>query len=119
MSKNTNISANEVRELYLNFFKERAHTYVHSSSVIPLDDPTLLFANAGMNQFKPIFLGTVDPNSDMAKWVRTVNSQKWVNVFSFDVHNKKLKKSDHGIAFDAITNDSWWNFVFQMHSCRW
>lgn len=76
MSKNTNITASEVREMYIDFFKKRAHTYVHSSSTIPLDDPTLLFANAGMNQFKPIFLGTADPNSDMAKWVRAVNSQK-------------------------------------------
>lgn len=76
MSTLTSITAREVRELYMNFFKERGHLYVHSSSTIPLDDPTLLFANAGMNQFKPIFLGTVDPNSDMSKWVRTVNTQK-------------------------------------------
>lgn len=76
MSKNTSLTAPQVRSLYLDFFKERQHLYVHSSSTIPLDDPTLLFANAGMNQFKPIFLGTADPNSDMSKWVRVVNSQK-------------------------------------------
>lgn len=44
------MDAGQVRDSFINFFKEKEHVYVHSSSTIPLDDPTLLFANAGMNQ---------------------------------------------------------------------
>ena len=54
---------------------------VPSSSVVPHSDPTLLFANAGMNQYKSIFLGTVDPSSDFAQLKRAVNSQKVSSIF--------------------------------------
>lgn len=76
----TSLTANEIRKKFLDFFEEQKHIYVHSSSTIPLDDPTLLFANAGMNQFKPIFLGTADPNSDMSKWIRVANTQKCIRA---------------------------------------
>lgn len=51
-----------------------------SASTIPYEDPSLLFANAGMNQYKQIFLGTVDPNSNFAKLKRAVNSQKCIRA---------------------------------------
>ena len=47
------MSAKEIRQIYIDYFrKQKNHTYVHSSSTIPHDDPTLLFANAGMNQVR-------------------------------------------------------------------
>ena len=65
----------EIRNGFLRFFEERAHTVVPSSPVIPYDDPTLLFTNAGMNQFKDVFLGT-----GKRPYTRAANTQKCIRV---------------------------------------
>ena len=65
----------EIREAFLAYFEQHEHTRVASSSLVPGDDPTLLFTNAGMNQFKDTFLGT-DPRS----YVRATSSQRCVRA---------------------------------------
>ncbi|GAA6058951.1 hypothetical protein JCM10212_002903 [Sporobolomyces blumeae] len=73
--------ATKVRQTFLDYFNDKhKHTFVPSSSTIPYEDPTLLFANAGMNQYKSIFLGTVDPSSSFAKLKRASNSQKCIRA---------------------------------------
>src|SRR3978361_73716 len=52
-----NLSGNQIREDFMRFFEGKGHRRVHSSSLVPANDPTLLFTNAGMNQFKDVFLG--------------------------------------------------------------
>jgi alanyl-tRNA synthetase len=65
----------EIRDAFLEYFEEQAHTPVASSSLVPANDPTLLFTNAGMNQFKDTFLG-----SDPRPYVRAASSQRCVRA---------------------------------------
>ena len=69
------ITSQEIRQSFIDFFKQKDHTFVPSSPVVILDDPTLLFTNAGMNQFKDIFLG-----KGKRSYNRAVNSQKCIRV---------------------------------------
>jgi alanyl-tRNA synthetase len=69
------MNSNEIRRRFLKFFEERGHTIVKSSSLIPAEDPTLLFVNAGMNQFKEVFLGR-----ETRAYNRAATSQKVVRA---------------------------------------
>ncbi|CAO2170149.1 unnamed protein product [Urochloa humidicola] len=72
--------ARRAREEFITFFESKGHTLWRSSPVVPLDDPTLLFANAGMNQFKPVFLGTAAPDSPLGRLRRACNTQKCIRA---------------------------------------
>src|SRR5579863_6283069 len=69
------MTSNEIRKKFLTFFEQRAHRVVRSSSLVPANDPTLLFANAGMNQFKDVFLG-----AEKRDYSRACSSQKCVRA---------------------------------------
>jgi alanyl-tRNA synthetase len=64
-----------VRSTFLDFFKQKGHTVVRSSSLVPANDPTLLFTNAGMNQFKDVFLGL-----ETRSYTRATTCQKVVRA---------------------------------------
>src|SRR5262245_51390541 len=68
-------TASDIRGRFLEFFQKRGHQVVTSSSLIPAQDPTLLFTNAGMNQFKDVFLGR-----EQRPYVRAASSQKCMRV---------------------------------------
>lgn len=69
------MTTNELRQKFLKFFESKGHTIVASSSLVPHDDPTLLFTNAGMNQFKDVFLGF-----DKRDYTRATTAQKCVRA---------------------------------------
>src|SRR5689334_1452113 len=69
------MTGSDIRQKFLDYFAERGHRVVRSSSLVPANDPTLLFTNAGMNQFKDVFLG-----QEKRDYVRAASSQKCVRA---------------------------------------
>lgn len=69
------MTSREIRQSFLDFFKSKQHKIISGSPVIPFDDPTLLFTNAGMNQFKDVFLGT-----GTREYTRAADTQKCIRV---------------------------------------
>src|SRR5271165_4045146 len=72
---NQKLSGSEVRRMFLDYFVSKGHKEVHSSSLVPANDPTLLFTNAGMVQFKDVFLG-----KERRDYARAATAQRCVRA---------------------------------------
>jgi alanyl-tRNA synthetase len=101
-----NRSGSQIREDFLRFFEGKGHRRVHSSSLVPANDPTLLFTNAGMNQFKDVFLG-----AEKREYSRAASSQKCVRAGGKhnDLENVGFTRRHHTF-FEMLGNFSFGDY---------
>ena len=107
-------SAHKIRQRFVEFFAERGHTHVSSSSLVPRNDPTLLFVNAGMNQFKDVFTGR-----EQRPYSRAVTVQRCVRAGGKhnDLDNVGFTPRHHTL-FEMLGNFSFGDY-FKPDAIRW
>jgi alanyl-tRNA synthetase len=104
----------EIRSSFLEFFEERGHTVVPSAPLIPVDDPTLLFTNAGMNQFKDVFLGLA-----RREYTRAVDTQKCMRVSGKHNDLEEVGRDGyHHTFFEMLGNWSFGNY-YKKEAISW
>ena len=101
-----NLSGNQIREEFLRFFESKQHRRVHSSSLVPANDPTLLFTNAGMNQFKDVFLGAETRAYSRAATRRSACAR----VASTTIWKTSASRGVHHTFFEMLGNFSFGDY---------